>query len=155
MISGSLGMLWSPRRSTLKPLQMSPAHVDVGTTLLTGLVAPCVHGRIAAVWAFGCTGLELGRLVGKVTRGDRSWDGDDWWAAFQPRLGVEVPLPPVRVPHFPRLAVRAFGQAVVPFPVRLLVLDGPSMSGGQLTEVWATPRVAGAGNLGLVAWFDL
>jgi hypothetical protein len=152
MISVSLGMLWSPRRSALRPAEMS--QVGVGTTLVTGVAAPCIHRRIAFVWAFGCTGLELGRLYGEVTRNDRSWDGGAWWVAFQPRLGAEVPLP--SVPHFPRLAVRAFGNADVPLlPAQFRILEGPSMSTGRITPVWTTQPVAGAFHLGLLAWYDL
>ena len=50
----------------------------------------------------------------------------------------------------------AFGDAVVPVLRRsVLVEEGPSMSSGKTFQVWDTPRVAAAFNLGLLARFDL
>jgi hypothetical protein len=157
ILSGALGVLYSPRASAPMPVElMSGADVKLGTTLITSVLAPCLHMRILSSWVFGCTGLELGRLSRKVTINGRSWDEGASWAAFQPRLGVEVPVASLPLPRFPQLAARIFGDVMLPLlPAQLHVLEGPSMSNGTVTQVWVTPPVTGAVSVGLVTWLDL
>src|SRR6185503_13924720 len=148
MLSGSLGVLYGPRQSALMPAQLSQVQVEVGTTLVTGVVSPCVHGRIAFPWVFGCIGLELG---------GRHIDGPDLphatsaftlWAALDPRLGIELPLGSQPRPHVPQFALRVFGDMpVLLHRPRALVGEGSSMSDGRITPVLTTPLVAGAFHL--------
>jgi hypothetical protein len=156
VLSGALGVLYSPRASAPMPVElMSGAHVELGTTLVTSVLAPCLHWRVLSSWVFSCAGLEIGRLSGKVTMNGRSLDGGAPWAAFQPRFGVEVPVASLPLPGSPQLAARIFGDAMVPLPARFRMVEGPSMSSGTITEVWVTSPVTGSLSLGLVTWFDL
>lgn len=153
LLSGSVGALWSPRASASASWQMAPREGQVVTTLITGVALLCAHRQIVRPWVFFCAGGEGGWLYGGASRGGRSLGGGQPWVAFEPRLGVEMPLPPVR--HLPRLAVRGFGNMVVPAPVHLRVIEGSSTTGSTTSDVWATHPIAGAFHLGVVAWFDL
>jgi hypothetical protein len=148
VLSGSLGALYSPRASKRMPVEMSGAEVEVGTMLITSVLMPCVHRHIFFGWVFGCAGFQLGGLREDGARIPQPASGYAWWAAVDPRLGMEVPLP-----HVPRLAARIFGDLPVTLlRPRALVGEGPSMSSGRSTPVWVTPPVAFAVSLGLVMW---
>jgi hypothetical protein len=150
VFSGALGVLYSPRASAAMPAEMSREQVEIGTTLVTSVLAPCVHKHIFFGWVFGCVGLELGSWRGDRAQIPHPASAVILWAAVAPRLGIEVPLP-----HAPKLAVRVFGDLPVPLVrPRALVGEGPSMSGGRITQMWEAPAVTGAVSLGLVGWFD-
>lgn len=155
IISSSVGVRFSPHASALRPLQLSRAQVEVGSTLLTSALAPCLHRHIRFGWFFGCVGLELGGLSGSGTGVRRPADAVTFWAAVNPRLGVEVPLATLPFPRFAELALRIFGDMPVPlYHPKALVGEGRSMSDGRSTSVWRTPAVTGAVSVGLVTWFD-
>lgn len=150
VFSGALGLLYSPRASAAMSAGMSRAQVEVGATLVSSVLAPCLHRHILFGWVFGCVGLELGSWSGDRAQIASPASAVTWWAAVDPRLGIEVPLP-----HAPRLAVRVFGDLPVPLHrPRALVREGSSMSGGKLTQAWEAPAVTGAVSLGLALWFD-
>jgi hypothetical protein len=156
MLSASLGMRYSPRAYAPMLAAMAEDQAEVGTSLITGALVPCLHRKIAFLWAFGCVGVEVGQLGSKATRLGNSATAKALWAAIDPRLGIEVPLISPSRPRRSQVAVRVSGELPVPILRRpVLVEDGPSMSSDKPSEVWATPPVAGSVNLGLVAWFDL
>lgn len=150
VFSGALGVLYSPRASAAMSVGISRTQVEVGATLVSSVLAPCLHRHIPFGWIVGCVGLQLGVLREDGAQIPYPSTGFAWWAAVDPRLGIEVPLP-----HAPQLAVRVFGDLPVPLHrPRALVRERSSMSGGRLTQAWEAPAVTGAVSLGLALWFD-
>jgi hypothetical protein len=154
IISSSMGVRFSPRASARRPVQLSRLQVEVGSTLLTSVFAPCLHRHLVFGWVFGCVGLELGGQEGDSAGIPRPASGVAFWAAINPRLGIEVPLASLPIAHSAQLALRMFGEMPVPLHrPEGFVGEGP-WRGGRLTPVWVTPAVTGAVSVGLVTWFD-
>jgi hypothetical protein len=155
ILSGSLGVLYSPRVFKSMPLETSGAEVEVGTTLITSVLSPCLHRHVLFGWVFGCVGLELGGLRGDGAQIPYPASAVTLWAAIDPRLGIEVPVASLPLRHFSQFSLRMFGDLPVPLHhPKVLVGEGPSMIAGRVTQVWVTPPVAGAISLGLVTRFD-
>jgi hypothetical protein len=132
-------------RGTARIDRYNPKTRMIRARVFTGVVAPCLHGRIVLPWVFGCLGLQLGSMRVDGANIPQPAGEVALWAAIDPRLGVEVPLS-----HVPWLAARLFGDLLVPVHrPRALVREGPSV----ITEVWRVPHVAGTVNLGLVLVF--
>jgi hypothetical protein len=149
LISASLGGLLSPRASAPRTAQLSRAQVEIGTLLGAGVVVPCVHRHIAFGWIFGCLGLELGGLRADTANIAEPASTVRLWAAVDPRLGFEVPLP-----YVPWLAARLVGD--VPVLVqrpRVVIGEGPSMRTARITEIWQAERAVGGVSLGFAAVF--
>jgi hypothetical protein len=154
LISESLGVLWRPSLPEQAPLT---PEVQVSTTVVAAVLAPCLHRQVVFGWVFGCTGLELGQLAFYGTRmGAPPATASAFWGAFEPRGGVDVALRSLPLPRFAQLAFRVSASLAVPlFPAQLSVFSTHQGSTTQWKTSPETAPVSGAIGAGFVVFLGL